>query len=160
MAEAQHQHGTSNQKAAVADGLSRLLADTFVLYLKTHGFHWNVVGPRFYELHKLFEDQYNALWESLDEIAERLRALGVRAPGSFAEYAKLASVPEETRDLPAPDMIRQLLEGNRALSHAAQHLVEIADAAGDVGTADLATLRSEACDKAAWMLASLLQSEH
>jgi len=154
-----HAHANDAARRAVIAGLNGLLADSFMLYVKTHGFHWNVVGPRFYQLHKLFEEQYTALWEALDELAERLRALGARAPGSFAEFVKLTALREESHDVSAVDMIRQLLEGHRDLAHRALHLVEAADAAGDAGTADLATIRGEAHDKAAWMLESLLQSE-
>ena len=141
----------------IAAALSRLLADNYTLYLKTHGFHWNVVGPRFYELHKLFEEQYTELLGAVDAIAERIRALGAKAPGSYGELGKLTSLREESGTPPADEMIRQLLADNRAVARSAEAAVEAAEARHDVATADLATQRVEIHEKAAWMLDSLLQ---
>src|SRR6185312_6241864 len=138
--------------------LGRLLADTYSLYLKTQGFHWNVAGPRFCDLHKLFEEQYTELAAANDEIAERIRALGVKAPASYSEFKKLASVTEEATAPAANEMIRQLLADNRSAVRAAQNVVEAAEEHGDVGSADLATQRIRAHEKAAWMLGALLQS--
>jgi starvation-inducible DNA-binding protein len=141
----------------IAAALSRLLADSYTLYLKTHGFHWNVVGPRFYELHKLFEEQYTELQGAVDAIAERVRALGAKAPGSYGEFGKLTSLREESGTPPAQAMIRQLLADNRSVARSAEAAVEAAEARHDVATADLATQRVEIHEKAAWMLDSLLQ---
>lgn len=150
-------HNDQKARQEVAAELARLLADGYVLYLKTHAFHWNVTGPRFYELHKLFEDQYSELHGALDGIAERIRALGVKAPGSYAEFAALAVLAEET-GAPAPEeMIRRLLDDNRIAARTARSAVAAAEAHGDVATADLATQRVSAHEKAAWMLDSLLQ---
>lgn len=151
-------HNDQAARQAVAAALSALLADTYVLYLKTHGFHWNVVGPRFYELHKLFEDQYTELHDAGDEIAERIRALGVKAPSSYAEFGKLSAIAEEPGAPAADAMIRQLLDGNRHAARTAQAAADAADAAADIASADLATVRVTAHEKAAWMLESLLQA--
>jgi starvation-inducible DNA-binding protein len=141
----------------IAAALSRLLADSYTLYLKTHGFHWNVVGPRFYQLHKLFEAQYTELQGSVDTIAERIRALGAKAPGSYGEFGKLTSLREESGVPSAQEMIRQLLADHRAVARSAEAAVEAAEARHDVATADLATQRVEIHEKAAWMLDTLLQ---
>ncbi len=151
-------HNDQAAREAIAGALSKLLADTYVLYLKTHGFHWNVVGPRFYELHKLFEDQYGELHEAADEIAERIRALGVKAPSSYVEFKALSAIAEEPGAPAADAMIRQLLDGNRHAARTAQAAAEAADAQGDISTADLATVRVTAHEKAAWMLEALLQA--
>jgi starvation-inducible DNA-binding protein len=151
-----HRNDRAN-RPEIATALSRLLADSYTLYLKTHGFHWNVVGPRFYELHKLFEEQYTELQGSVDTIAERIRALGTKAPGSYAELGKLTALREETGTPSAKEMIRQLLADNRAVARSAEAAVEVAEAGHDVATADLATQRVEIHEKAAWMLDSLLQ---
>lgn len=150
-------HNDQTAREAIAGALSKLLADTYTLYLKTHGFHWNVVGPRFYELHKLFEDQYTELHDAADEIAERIRALGVKAPSSYAEFKTLSAIEEEPGAPAADAMIRQLLDGNRHAARTALAAAEAADAKGDISTADLATIRVTAHEKAAWMLESLLQ---
>jgi starvation-inducible DNA-binding protein len=141
---------------ASAGALARLLADTYTLYLKTQGFHWNVTGPRFYELHKLFEEQYGELAEANDEIAERIRALGVKAPASYGEFKPLASIAEETGAPSAEEMLRQLLADHRTAARTARTVVETAEEGGDVGSADLATQRIRSHDKAAWMLEALL----
>ena len=151
-----HRNDRGNRQE-IAVALSRLLADSYALYLKTHGFHWNVVGPRFYELHKLFEEQYTELQGAVDAIAERIRALGAKAPGSYGEFGKLTSLREESGTPPAEEMIRQLLADNRAVARSAEAAVEGAEARHDVATADLATQRVEIHEKAAWMLDSLLQ---
>lgn len=140
----------------IADGLSRLLADTYSLYLKTHYFHWNVTGPMFNTLHLMFEEQYNELWLAVDSVAERIRTLGVVAPGTFGEFAKLSSVPEAKGVPAAEEMIRQLVEGHEAVVRTAREIFPIADAASDEPTADLLTQRLQTHEKTAWMLRSLL----
>jgi starvation-inducible DNA-binding protein len=151
-----HRNDREN-RPEIAAAMSRLLADSYTLYLKTHGFHWNVVGPRFYELHKLFEAQYTELQGSVDTIAERIRALGAKAPGSYGELGKLTSLREESGTPSAQEMVRQLLADNRVVARSAEAAVEAAEARHDVATADLATQRVEIHEKAAWMLDSLLQ---
>jgi starvation-inducible DNA-binding protein len=141
----------------IAEALGRLLADSYTLYLKTHSFHWNVVGPHFYDLHKLFEEQYTALAAAVDDIAERIRALGVKAPGSYAEFGRLSSVKDEAGAPAAEEMIRQLLADNTTAARTARQVAEIADERGDIATNDLATERVTVHEKAAWMLESLLQ---
>lgn len=136
----------------VADGLSRLLADTYILYLKTHGYHWNVTGPMFRSLHLMFEEEYMELREAVDEIAERIRALGHLAPGSYGEFARLGSVSDEEGAPEALEMVRRLVTGHEAVIRTARDLVKTAEAAGDVATADLATGRIEIHEKTAWML--------
>ena len=140
-----------------AAALGRLLADSYMLYLKTQGFHWNVVGPQFEPLHTLFQEQYSELAGAIDEIAERMRTLGVKAPGSFAEFATLTSITEETGAPAAEAMIGQLLSDHTTVSRAALQAVTAAEARGDVATADLATQRVAQHEKLAWMLASLLE---
>ena len=146
----------SRRNAETAAALARLLADTYTLYLKTQGFHWNVVGPRFYDLHKLFEEQYTELAAANDEIAERIRALGVKAPASYGEFKSLTTIAEESGTPVAEDMLRQLLADNRAAAESARGAVAAAEAEGDVGSADLATQRIRSHDKAAWMIEALL----
>ena len=146
------------QRQQIADGLGRLLADTWVLYGKTHGFHWNVTGPMFTSLHTLFETQYNELWDSLDEIAERIRALGLPAPFGDSTLTKLASL-EEAGSIPAAmDMVKQLVADHEAVARTARSVFEIADAANDQPSADLLTQRLQVHEKTAWMLRSLLQN--
>ena len=140
----------------VAEGLSRLLADSYTLYLKTHKFHWNVTGPMFQTLHLMFETQYTELATAVDSIAERIRALGFFAPGSYAEFAKLSSI-KESEGLPkAEEMIRQLVEGQEAVVRTARSVFPAAEKAGDEATADLLTQRIQLHEKTAWMLRSLL----
>ena len=141
----------------IADGLAHLLADSYTLYLKTHGFHWNVTGPMFNTLHIMFMDQYTELWNALDPIAERIRALGHPAPGSYAQFAKLSTIPEETGVPGASDMIRQLIAGQEAVVRTARALFPEVDKAGDEPTADLLTQRLQIHEKNAWMLRSLLE---
>lgn len=141
----------------IAGGLSRLLADTYTLYLKTHNFHWNVTGPMFQTLHVMFEQQYTELQAAVDSIAERIRALGHFAPGSFTEFGRLSSIPEATGHPTARDMIRQLVEGHETVARTARSLFPQADGAQDEATADLLTERIQIHEKNAWMLRSMLQ---
>jgi len=143
-------------RAAIAEGLSRLLADTYTLYLKTHNFHWNVTGPMFNTLHLMFEGQYNELALAVDAIAERIRALGFPAPGSYSAYAKLSSIKEAEGVPPATEMIRQLVQGQEAVVRTARSLFPLLDAVSDEPTADLLTQRMQIHEKTAWMLRSLL----
>ena len=151
-------HNDQAARQSIAAALAKLLADTYTLYLKTQGCHWNVTGPRFYDLHKLFEEQYTELAAANDEIAERIRALGARAPASYSEFKQLASIDELAGTPAATEMLRQLLADNRTAVRSAQAVVEAAEAHDDVGSADLATQRIRAHEKAAWMLDSLLQA--
>lgn len=146
-------------REAIAQGLSRLLADTYTLYLKTHNFHWNVTGPMFQTLHLMFEGQYNELALAVDGIAERIRALGVPAPGTYSEYAQLSSIPETLGVPSANDMIRLLIEGQETVVRTAREIFPLADDAHDEPTADLLTQRMQVHEKNAWMLRSLLASE-
>jgi starvation-inducible DNA-binding protein len=141
----------------IAGALSALLADSFVLYLKTHNFHWNVTGVQFNSLHNMFMAQYTEQWNALDLIAERIRSLGFPAPGSFAAYAKLSSIPEETGTPSAQEMVRQLVAGQEAVARTARVAFRIADEADDQPSADLCTQRMEIHEKTAWMLRSLLE---
>lgn len=143
----------------IAEGLSRLLADTYTLYLKTHNYHWNVEGPMFQTLHTMFETQYTELALAVDLIAERIRALGHYAPGSYAQYAKLSSISEETGVPGAQDMIRSLVKGNEAVTKTARDIFPVVDKAADEPTADLLTQRMQVHEKTAWMLRSLLEKK-
>ena len=141
----------------IAQGLSRLLADTYSLYLKTHNFHWNVTGPMFQTLHLMFETHYNELALAVDQIAERIRALGFPAPGTYSDFAKLSSV-EETSGVPkAEDMIRLLVQGHETVAKTARSIFASADKVNDEPTADLLTQRLQVHEKTAWMLRSLLE---
>lgn len=140
----------------IAEALTRLLADTYVLYGKTHAFHWNVTGPSFPQLHEMFGTQYNELWTALDEIAERIRALGVKAPSSGKAMAVFASIKEAEESPSAEEMVRELLEGHEAAIRTARPIVELAQAGGDEGSADLVIGRLQAHEKAAWMLRATL----
>jgi starvation-inducible DNA-binding protein len=144
-------------RAKIADGLARLLADNFTLYLKTHNFHWNVTGPMFNTLHLMFETQYNELWTALDQIAERIRALGYPAPATLAQYDTLASIKETPGQPGAEQMVRLLVEGNEAVARTARSIVPVVDKAEDEATADLLTQRMQVHEKNAWMLRSLLE---
>ena len=139
-------------RLAIADGLSRLLADTYTLYLKTHNFHWNVTGPQFNSLHAMFEVQYTELAAAVDLIAERIRALGVAAPGSYSAFAALATIVEAVGNPPAEDMVAILAADQLALVRTARSVFPLADAAGDEPTADLLTQRMHVHEKTAWML--------
>jgi starvation-inducible DNA-binding protein len=140
----------------IAHGLSRLLADTYTLYLKTHNFHWNVTGPMFQTLHLMFETQYTELALAVDLIAERIRALGIPAPGTYSEFAQLSSIKEEKGVPGAQEMIRLLVEGQEAVVRTARQVFPIAERAHDEPTADLLTQRMQVHEKTAWMLRSLL----
>ncbi|MBS2026604.1 MAG: DNA starvation/stationary phase protection protein [Deltaproteobacteria bacterium] len=140
----------------IVDGLARLLADTYTLYLKTHNFHWNVTGPQFQTLHLMFETQYTELALAVDLIAERIRALGHPAPGSYAAFGALSSIKEETGVPPATGMIEQLVQGQEAVVRTAREIFPVVDAAHDEPTADLLTQRMQVHEKTAWMLRSLL----
>ena len=145
------------ERAKIAMGLSRLLADTYTLYLKTHNFHWNVTGPMFQTLHTMFETQYTELALAVDLIAERIRALGVFAPGTYQEFAKLSSIQDPKGVPNAKDMIKQLVEGQESVVRTARSIFPAAEAAGDEATADLLTQRMQLHEKTAWMLRSLLE---
>jgi len=148
---------SAKDRQRIVGGLSRLLADTFTLYLKTHNFHWNVTGPMFNTLHLMFETQYNELWLALDLIAERIRSLGYPAPATFAEYGRLASVKETPGQPKAEDMVRLLVEGNEAVARTARAMFPSVEKADDEPTADLLTQRMQIHEKNAWMLRSLLE---
>jgi starvation-inducible DNA-binding protein len=137
--------------------MSHLLADSYTLYLKTHNYHWNVTGPMFTTLHTLFETQYSDLALAVDEIAERIRSLGARAPGSFSEFAELAAVKEVTGTPSAIEMLEDLAADQRTVVGAAKRVVEAAESAGDEASADLATRRIDVHEKNAWMLRSHLE---
>ncbi|KHD89347.1 MAG: ferritin [Bdellovibrio sp. ArHS] len=141
----------------IADGLSRLLADSYTLYLKTHNFHWNVTGPMFQTLHLMFETQYTELAMAVDLIAERIRSLGVPAPGTYKEFAKLTSIEEPEGVPSAKEMIRQLVEGQEAVVKTARSIFPKVEKAGDEVSADLLTQRMQLHEKNAWMLRSLLE---
>jgi len=143
-------------RAEIAQGLSRLLADTYTLYLKTHNYHWNVTGPLFNTLHLMFEQQYNELWMATDLIAERIRALGFPAPGSYKAYAELTSVAEDEGIPAAEDMIRNLVKAHETVTRTAREVFPLASDAHDEPSADLLTQRMEASEKTAWMLRSML----
>ncbi|QDE40519.1 DNA starvation/stationary phase protection protein [Luteibacter pinisoli] len=144
-------------REAVAAELSKLLADTYSLYLKTHSFHWNVTGPQFNSLHAMFEVQYNALWLAADEIAERIRILDVFAPGSYGQFGKLTSIKEEAGVPEWKEMVAQLVEGHEIAAATSREVIRAAEAAGDEGSADMVTGRLKDHEKTAWMLRSLLK---
>lgn len=141
----------------LAEGLSKLLADSYTLYLKTHNFHWNVKGPMFQTLHLMFETQYNELALAVDSIAERIRALGYPAPGTYHEFAKLTSIKEPTGVPVARDMIQQLVEGQESVVRTARSILPQVESSGDEVTAGLLAARMEIHEKTAWMLRSLLE---
>ena len=150
----------TDDRKKISESLMVVLADAFTLYLKTHNFHWNITGPMFNSLHVMFETQYNEQWLALDEIAERIRALGFNAPGSYAEFTRLSSIQEEpglgeTADW--REMVRQLTVGNEAVCRTARKVLQGADKAGDDPSVDLLTQRLQVHEKYAWMLRSLLQ---
>ena len=145
-------------RAAIAAGLSGLLADTYTLYLTTHNFHWNVTGPMFNTLHQMFMAQYSELWAAVDPVAERIRSLGHAAPGSYAQFSKLASIPDAPASPPkALEMVRILVQGHEAVARTARQLFPLADKASDEPTADLLTQRLTVHEQTAWMLRSLLE---
>lgn len=141
----------------IVNGLSKMLADSYILYLKTHNFHWNVTGPMFNSLHVMFMQQYTELWNALDPIAERIRSLGQPAPGSYKKFVSLSSIKEEEGTPSATEMIKQLIAGQEAVVRTAREAFKVADAADDQPTADLLTQRMEVHEKNAWMLRSLLE---
>lgn len=146
----------AEDRQKIADGLSQLLADSYTLYLKTHNYHWNVEGPLFNTLHLMFEQHYTELATAVDEIAERIRALGVKAPGSYSAYAALTNVAEGTGEESAEDMIRELVKGQETVARTAREAFKAAEAANDEPSADLLTQRMQIHEKNAWMLRSML----
>lgn len=149
---------SADQRLEIAEGLSRLLADSYTLYLKTHNYHWNVTGPMFNTLHQMFEDEYTELAIAVDEIAERIRALGHAAPGTYKAYADLTVIPEE-EDVPdAETMLRNMVAGHEAVARTARQVFPVAENASDEPTADLLTQRMQVHEKTAWMLRSMLGS--
>jgi starvation-inducible DNA-binding protein len=145
-------------RGAIAGGLSRLLADTYTLYLTTHNFHWNVTGPMFNTLHAMFMTQYTELWNAVDPIAERIRSLGHSAPGSYAQFGALSSIADVPATPPrAMEMVRILVQGHEAVARTARAVFPIAAEADDQPTADLLTQRLDIHEKTAWMLRSLLE---
>jgi len=147
----------AKERAKIAQGLSRLLADTYVLYLKTHNFHWNVEGPMFQTLHTMFMQQYTEAWNAIDLIAERIRSLGQYAPGTYGTYLKLSRIRETDGVPKAEKMVRLLLEGQEAVVRTAREVLPLADRASDEPTLDLLTQRMQVHEKNAWMLRSLLK---
>ena len=148
---------SDSDRAKIAEGLSALLADSYTLYMMTHNFHWNVTGPRFNDLHNMFMGQYTEQWNALDTIAERIRALGHPAPGTYKEFVKLASIKEIDGVPKAADMVRHLMEAQEATARTARKLFPVVDAANDQPTADVLTQRIDVHEKTAWMLRSLLE---
>jgi len=149
---------SEKDRAAIAAGLAKLLADTYTLYLTTHNFHWNVTGPMFNTLHAMFMAQYTELWTAVDPIAERIRSLGHPAPGSYAQFGKLSSLKDAPTEPPkALEMVRILMQGHEAVARTARSVFPLADKAGDEPTADLLTQRLTVHEQTAWMLRSLLE---
>jgi starvation-inducible DNA-binding protein len=146
-----------DKREKIADGLSRLLADSYTLYLMTHNFHWNVTGPMFNTLHAMFMTQYTEQWTALDQIAERIRALGFPAPGTYKEFVKLASIAEVEGQPKAIEMVRHLVIAQEATARTARELFPLVEDANDQPTADLLTQRLDVHEKTAWMLRSLLE---
>ena len=147
----------ADKRAAIAEGLSRLLADSYTLYLKTHNYHWNVTGPMFQTLHLMFMTQYTELGLAVDDIAERIRSLGHPAPGSYAEFARLSVIEEDVAVPTASKMIANLVMGHEAVTRTARQVFQIAADANDEPTCDLLTQRMQVSEKTAWMLRSLLE---
>ncbi|MDZ7659998.1 MAG: Dps family protein [Fodinibius sp.] len=148
---------SEENRKEIADALSRVLADSYMLYLKTHNYHWNVTGELFHSLHEQFEEQYTELAEAIDEIAERIRALGYRAPGTFQEFNELTSVDEQQDEPEAMEMVRRLAVGNEQVLRTARQALEPANEAEDEATIDLLTERLKVHSKTAWMLRSHLE---
>lgn len=146
----------ADKLAAITDGLSRLLADTYTLYLKTHNYHWNVTGPMFNSLHTMFEDQYTELAAAVDEIAERIRALGAWAPGTYTDFARLATVQEASGHPDAQQMIADLAADQATVVRTAREMFPAVEDASDEPTADLLTQRMQVHEKTAWMLRALI----
>jgi len=148
---------SSDERAKIASGLSRLLADSYTLYLKTHNFHWNVTGPMFMTLHRMFEEQYSELALAVDEIAERIRALGHPAPGSYGEFQALTSIQDDAGTLDAQAMIAALVTAQETVARTAREVFPVVEAAADEPSADLLTQRMQVHEKNAWMLRSLIE---
>jgi len=148
---------SASKRAKIAQGLSALLADSYTLYLMTHNFHWNVTGPMFNTLHLMFMGQYTEQWNALDVIAERIRALGHPAPGTYKEFSRMSSIREVEGTPKATEMIRHLVDAQEATARTARELFPVVNAANDQPTADLLTQRLEVHEKTAWMLRSLLE---
>jgi len=146
-----------DDRKAIAEGLAKVLADSYMLYLKTHNYHWNVTGKLFHPLHAMFEEQYTELAEAIDEIAERIRALGFRAPGSFREFSEITSIQEDTDQPDAIEMIRRSAEANEAILRTAREALDPCQDADDEATIDLLTHRLKVHSKTAWMLRSHLE---
>lgn len=147
---------SADERASIADGLSRVLADSYTLYLKTHNYHWNVTGPMFQTLHVMFMSQYTELSLAVDDIAERIRALGHPAPGTYQEFARLSSIPDDEAVPHAREMIANLVIGHEAVTRTARQVFKLAANASDEPTCDLLTRRMQVSEKTAWMLRSLL----
>jgi len=148
---------SEKDRKGIANGLARVLSDTFTLYLKTHHFHWNVTGPQFRTLHLMFEEQYNELWLATDLIAERIRSLGEFAPGTYTEFKKQTVIAEEKGVPEGTDMIRELVKGHEAVSRTSREVFAVAEKASDQPTMDMLTERMTVHEKTAWMLRSLLE---
>jgi starvation-inducible DNA-binding protein len=148
---------SAKDREVIAKGLSRLLADTYVVYLKTHNFHWNVEGPMFQTLHQMFMEQYTEAWNAIDLVAERIRSLGHYAPGTYREYLELARVKETAGVPKAEAMVKLLIEGQEAVVKTAREMLPLAEKADDQPTLDLLTQRMQVHEKNAWMLRSLLK---
>ena len=148
---------SEKDRKKIVEGLARMQADTYTLYLKTHNFHWNVTGPMFQTLHLMFQTQYNEIWLAVDVIAERIRALGFPAPGSYTEFAALTEIKDSKGVPSAKEMIRQLVDGQETVVRTARAVFPIAEAAGDQPTADVLTQRMAVHEQNAWMLRSLLE---
>ena len=143
-------------RVAISAALSRAMADTYTLYLKTHNYHWNVTGPMFNTLHLMFEEQYNEMWIAVDLLAERIRALGMPAPGSYHQFAELTSIVEADGVPSAEEMLADLVDGHQTVARSTRKVVSLANDAGDESTADLVTQRLQIHEKTAWMLRSML----
>lgn len=148
---------SEKDRTNIAEGLSRVLADNYMLYLKTHNYHWNVTGPGFPQLHTMFEEQYRELWAATDVIAERIRALGHKAPGTHGQLSRLTKIHEDNSLPSADQMVANLVKGNEQLTKVAREVFGIADKAGDEATGDLMIERMTAAEKSAWMLRSILE---
>lgn len=147
----------AEKRKEIAGGLSRVLADTYTLYLKTHNFHWNITGPMFQTLHLMFETHYNELALAVDLVAERIRALGFPAPGTYRQFIELSAIEEEDGVPKAQEMIKKLVEGHETVARTARHVFKAAESANDQPTCDLLTQRMQVHEKTAWMLRSLLE---
>ena len=148
---------TDQQRQVIAKGLAKLLADTYTLYLKTHNYHWNVTGPQFSSLHLMFEGQYTELSVAVDDIAERIRALGVKAPGSYREFSALTAIKEAEGNLTAEQMVSDLMKSHETVTHTIQEVFPIVDNAHDEATLDLLNQRTRTHEKTAWMLRSIVE---